>query len=217
MDKRAASASLGSTAASAHGSSKRKKDDRNTPDGYWENLEPYIKKASREEVESLTKDLFRELWEHSGKDAAVAASAPFWKKIKENGNNNQKLQGTWILDNKGTLTIHDKLESGIYRSSSVDVEELHLESSKSVDLLVYVGDADRWEHCRDDFVVKLKIGFNPDDDTIKGDIEVSSFRPYNPDDHTINGIDVSSYYPPPGAFGFTGTREGADESGDEDE
>ena len=222
MDKRSAPERLDITSALTHGSPKRSKGERDTPDGYWTTLEPYIKKSSRDHVESLTKDLFRELWKHSGQDVAVAASAPFRKTIAENGNNDSndnndsKLQGTWILSNdKGSLTIDDTLECGSLQSLSVDVEELHLESSKSAERLVYVGDADSWEHCHDDFVVTLKIRYNPDDDTINGDIEVSSLRELNPDDYTINGIDVSSLYTP-GAIGFAGTREGADDSVDKD-
>jgi len=194
-----------------------KATETDTSDGYWATLEPHVKKASRDQVESLTKDLFRGLWKHADQDAAVAAAAPFWKKITENDNNNSRLQGTWILDNdKGTLTIDDTLESGSFQSLSVGVEELHLESSKSAESLVYAGGADRWEHCRDDFVVTVKAKYNPDNDTISGDIEVSSFRELNPDDYTINGIDVSSFYPPPGAIGFTGTRKEADGSVDKD-
>jgi len=61
-----------------------KATETDTSDGYWATLEPHVKKASRDQVESLTKDLFRGLWKHADQDAAVAAAAPFWKKITEN-------------------------------------------------------------------------------------------------------------------------------------
>ena len=83
------------------------------------------------------------------------------------------------------------------------MEDLHLESSKSAQILKFAGDTNQWDCCQDDFVVEITFTYNKETDMISGSVDVSP----------LNGAGYGGGYgygPPEadgGCFDFTATRK----------
>jgi len=104
-----------STKASAPNKKQALALDNEGPEDALLKLQPHLKKANKQEVENLAKDLFRELWnQKNGKTIALKAVAPFWKSIQSSEITNLQVEGEWRLklsDGKEGKLIIDWLQN----------------------------------------------------------------------------------------------------------
>eukprot|EP00531_Pseudo-nitzschia_arenysensis_P013227 CAMPEP_0116143554 /NCGR_PEP_ID=MMETSP0329-20121206/15514_1 /TAXON_ID=697910 /ORGANISM="Pseudo-nitzschia arenysensis, Strain B593" /LENGTH=195 /DNA_ID=CAMNT_0003638885 /DNA_START=29 /DNA_END=612 /DNA_ORIENTATION=- len=156
---------------------KKKTKQDNKKDEHWKKLLPYLTMANKNQVENLAKDLFDELWRMNSGKAAAAVTAPFTKKLKVDRNKNHRVAGTWMLDEGGTLTIHEGIGCASFDGSLVDFEDIERISSEAADTLIYKGETNRWDNCESEFKVHLRLKYDPHKDTIKGTIKVLSCNP----------------------------------------
>jgi len=147
--------------------------------------------ASAEQVKHLATHLVMQLHKTSGVAAAKKATASFRKTINDTTNNHkQKLSGDWKFS-KGTMCISTNFKyvsSMVYDGNYLEVD-LELTSSPGTTPLIYEGDIDGWDSSMRDFNAKLTIDYNPDSDTIDGELEVSPADESSNEVHWMNGAD----------------------------
>jgi len=153
-------------------------------DSFWaKELDEKIGHATKDQVANLAKNMFRELWKTAGEEAAVAVTSPFRKTIQADKKRNQNMDGKWKFE-KGELNIEKGMKEASCYYDCNEVYDLQLTSSIAENPLVYEGSIDSWGCCSDSFDATLRITYDPDSDTIAGDLAVEPCRnvEYGPDD-----------------------------------
>eukprot|EP00531_Pseudo-nitzschia_arenysensis_P011044 CAMPEP_0116133810 /NCGR_PEP_ID=MMETSP0329-20121206/10308_1 /TAXON_ID=697910 /ORGANISM="Pseudo-nitzschia arenysensis, Strain B593" /LENGTH=218 /DNA_ID=CAMNT_0003628473 /DNA_START=107 /DNA_END=763 /DNA_ORIENTATION=+ len=144
---------------------------------FWE-FECCLSEASDLNAPEFKKALFDHLWNSNGEKAVNAIIRPFQEKVKKDYDKNDRMAGTWELDNGGTLTVLESVVEAAFSNSTVDVEDFHIkmDSHYASKTLEYAGRAYRWGDFEDEYEAELKLTYDPETDTINGTIEATPNR-----------------------------------------
>ena len=143
-------------------------------DKQWEMmLAPFLRVASKSQVENLAKVLFTELSKRNDTKELISIIAPTMASARMNL---RLADSYWDLDCGGSILIYDGLQyAQLWRDNAAHVHHvdgLELKSSNDMDTLVYEGEAEG-HHC--DYKVKLSLKYDADSDTINGYVESNLF------------------------------------------
>ncbi len=179
--KRLSDVTNAAKAAKTKPEKKAKRDQ--TKEKHWKKLVPYLKKTNKSNVENLAKNLFDELWNANGKEAAAAITAPFVNQVTKEQAKIKGLAGKWVTDGEGDLTIGPgmktaKLDCGY---DGVVVWGLKLQSSEADNEWIYKAsgtyDWDEVPASHSHLNVEMNLWYDSDSDTIDGKIEIGPIPP----------------------------------------